>query len=69
MNSPERQGDGTRELKNEWIKPGGTALSYGGRPVIRPDLGQGHRRREPGTDRRAFKCDQSGLRDGDNERF
>lgn len=36
---------------------------------MRPDLGQGHRHREPGTDGQAFECDRSGLRGGDRERF
>ena len=46
VNSPEA--DGNREQKNECVKAGRAALSHGGRPVIRPDLGQGHRHREPG---------------------
>lgn len=48
VNSPECQAAGNREQKNECVKPGRAALSHGGRPVIRPDLGQGHRHREQG---------------------
>lgn len=57
VNSPECQADGNREPQNEWFRPGRAILCHGGRPAIRPGLGQDHRDGEQGADRRALERD------------
>lgn len=50
-NWPYCQADGNREPQKD--------SSHGGRPGMRPGLGQGHRDGEQGADGRAFEHDRS----------